>query len=308
MRLLSFLLLVTAACAPVGLVSVGAAHAQDAAARAESRTRFERGVELLGDGSFADAVRELEAARSLYPTASIHFNLGLAYRGTGRARDAIASFERFLAAMGTTGDPGRVEEVNRYLRTLRSTLARVRVQVSPANAQVSVDGEPIAVGEIALDPGAHVIEARAPGHRELRREIRLEPGSSSTEVLSLEAVAGQGTLELDVTPDHAAVRLDGAPRGTGDQRISLDPGTYGLVVSADGRELAQQFSIAAGERLGLSLTVPQGGDDLTWLWVVLGVAVAGGVAAVTTVLLYEPDVQQPIVPDLGVVMTELVGR
>ena len=80
------------------------------------------------------------------------------------------------------------------------------------------------------------------------------------------------------------------------------------MVSADGRELAQQFSIAAGERLGLSLTVPQGGDDLTWLWVVLGVAVAGGVAAVTTVLLYEPDVQQPIVPDLGVVMTELVGR
>jgi hypothetical protein len=296
---------VIAACALPHL-----AHAQAADARAESRARFERGVELIGQGAFADAVRELEAARSLYPTASIHFNLGLAYRGVGRARDAIGSFDRFLAAVGSSGDPARVEEVNRYLRTLRSTLARVRIQVSPSDARVSVDGEPVAVGtaEIALDPGAHVLEARAPGHADLRREIRLEPGSSSTELLALERVRGAATLVLDVSPEHAEVRLDGAPRGTGDQRISLDPGAYTVEARADGRDVSQQFSIAVGEQLALSLAVPGGGDDLTWLWVVLGVAVAGGAAAVATVLLYEPDVQQPLVPNLGVVMTELGAR
>lgn len=284
-------------------------QAQDAEARAQSRERFERGVALLAESSYPDAVRELEAARSLYPTASIHFNLGLAYRGIGRSRDAIASFERFLAAVGETGDPARVEEVNRYLRTLRSALARVRVQVSPPDAQVSVDGSPIAVGtsEISLDPGAHVIEASAPEHRSVRREIRLEPGSSTTEVLALEHVAGRATLALDVSPDHAAVQLDGTPRGVGDQEIELDPGAHTLAVSADGRDLSREFSIAAGQRLALSMQVPQGGDDLTWLWVVIGVVVVGGAAAVTTALLYEPDVQQPIVPNLGIVMTGLGG-
>ncbi|AKF10233.1 hypothetical protein [Sandaracinus amylolyticus] len=298
------------ACAIAVCAHVGVVHAQDADARAQSRARFERGVQLLADAAYADAVRELEAARSLYPTASIHFNLGLAYRGTGRARDAIDSFERFLAAVGSTGDPARVEEVNRYLRTLRSTLARLRIQVSPSDAQVSIDGQPAAVGaaEIALDPGRHVIVATAREHAELRREVELAPGSSTTEVLALERVSTRGTLVLDVTPEDAAVSLDGAPRGAGDQQIELDPGAYTLAVSAGGRDVTRAFSIAAGERLGLSLEVPQGGEDLTWLWVVLGVVAVGAAAGVTAAVLYEPDVQAPLMPNLGVVVTELGAR
>jgi tetratricopeptide (TPR) repeat protein len=299
----SFLVGALLAWAPAQL-----AHAQGAEARTQSRERFERGIAHLAEQSYPEAVRELEAARSLYPTASIHFNLGLAYRGIGRSRDAIASFERFLAAVGETGDPERVEEVNRYLRTLRSALARVRVRVSPADAQVSVDGTPIAVGEseIALDPGSHVLEASAPGHRAVRREIRVEPGSSTTEVLALEQTAGRAaTLALDVSPDHAAVQLDGRPRGTGDQEIELDAGAHTLAVSADGRDLSREFSIAAGQRLALTMEIPQGGDDLTWLWVVLGVVVVGGAAGVAAAVLYEPDVQAPLDGNLGVVMTTL---
>ena len=290
------------ACAPTGF-----AHAQDDAARAESRQRFERGIELLGDAAYADAVRELEAARSLYPTASIHFNLGLAYRGTGRARDAIDSFERFLAAVGDTGDPARVAEVNRYLRTLRATLARLRIRVAPPNAQVSIDGEPVAVGEteIALDPGRHVVVATAPEHAELGREMALAPGSSSTEVLALERVLSRGTLALDVSPEHASVSLDGQLRGSGDQEIELAPGAYTLAVSADGREITRDFSIDAGQRLGLSLTVPWGGEDFTWRGGLRGVGAVGAAAGGTAALLYEPDVQAPLTPNLGVVTTGL---
>lgn len=287
----------------------GVAAAQDDA-RAASRAHFERGVAHLAEQRFDDAVRELEAARSRYPTASIHFNLGLAYRGVGRARDAIASFERFLTAVGDTGDPARTEEVNRYLRSLRASLVRVRLDITPPDARVTIDGEPVPRGTttVQLDPGAHVIVATAPGHREGRREITLEPGTSELAQLALERLATTGTLVLDVDPNDAAVRIDGRPHGLGDQEIELEAGVHALLIEALGRTATRDFEIAAGQRLDLSLSIATG-DDLTWLWVVLGVvAVGGAAAAVSTYFVLNPSDQPPLQGDLGIVMTALEAR
>lgn len=302
---------------PISLVALLAALAlpsfalaQEGDRRAESRAHFEQGIAHLGEQRFGDAVRELEAARSLYPTASIHFNLGLAYRGVGRARDAISAFERFLTAVGDTGDPARVEEVNRHLRTLRASLVTVRLDITPADARVTVDGEPIPRGSttIQLDPGRHVIAASAPGHREGQRELSVEPGSSALAQLALERLANSGTLVLDVDPNDAAVRIDGRPHGIGDQEIELEAGTHALLIEALGRTATSDFEIAAGQRLDLSLAIA-GGDDLTWLWVVLGVVIAGGAAAaVTTYFVLNPTDQPPLAGDLGIVTTALVGR
>ena len=73
-------MLAPASCLVILLVA-SVAQAQPESAREASRARFERGVEHIAAGRFAEAVSELEAARSLYATASVHYNLGLAYRG-----------------------------------------------------------------------------------------------------------------------------------------------------------------------------------------------------------------------------------
>jgi tetratricopeptide (TPR) repeat protein len=288
----------------------GLALAQEADPRAQSRAHFEQGIAHLAERRFDDAVRELEAARSLYATASIHFNLGLAYRGVGRARDAISAFERFLTAVGETGDPARVEEVNRYLRTLRASLVGVRLDITPADARVTVDGEPVPRGTttIQLDPGAHVIAASAPGHRDAQREIQVEPGSSALAQLALERIVNSGTLVLDVDPNDAAIRIDGRPHGVGDQEIELEAGAHALLIEALGRTATSDFELATGQRLDLSLAIATG-DDLTWLWVVLGVVIAGGAAAaVTTYFVLNPTDQPPRAGDRGTLMTALVGR
>lgn len=279
-------------------------------ARAASRALFDEGIAHLAERRFEEAVRSFEAARSRYPTASIHFNLGLAYRGLGRARAAIDSFERFLTAVGDTGDPARVEEVNRYLRSLRASLVRVQLDITPSDARVTIDGEALPRGATAvqLDPGAHVIEASASGHREGRREIHLEPGTSALAQLALERLETAGTLVLDVDPNDSAVRIDGRPHGVGDQEIELEAGAHALLIEALGRTATRDFEIEAGQRLDLSLAIASG-DDLTWLWVVLGVVVVGGAAAaVTTYLVLNPSDQPPLQGDLGIVMTALEGR
>lgn len=292
------------------LTAPGLALAQEGDPRGQSRAHFEQGIAHLAERRFEDAVRELEAARSLYPTASIHFNLGLAYRGVGRGRDAITAFERFLTAVGETGDPARVDEVNRYLRTLRASLVTIRLDVTPADARVTVDGEPVPRGTttIQLDPGAHVVAASAPGFRDGQRELQVEPGSSALAQLALERIVNSGTLVLDVDPNDAAVRIDGRPHGLGDQEIELEAGAHALLIEALGRTAATDFEIATGQRLDLSLAIATG-DDLTWLWVVLGIVIAGGAAAaVTTYFVLNPTDQPPLAGDLGTVMTALEAR
>lgn len=290
------------------LVSAPASGLAQVDRREQARTHFQQGIAHLGERRFEEAVGELEAARSLYATASIHFNLGLAYRGVGRARDAIASFERFLTAVGDTGDPARVDEVNRYLRSLRASLVRVRLDVTPRDARITVDGEPIPRGSttVQLDPGSHVIAASAPGHQDGRREIEAAPGSSTLVQLALTRVSTTGTLVLDVDPNDAAVRVDGHPNGLGDQEIELEEGAHLLEIEALDRTASREFQITAGERLALSLSVAAGGDDLTWLWVVLGVVAAGAVAGgLTAYFVLNPSDQAPLAGDLGTVMTAL---
>lgn len=289
-------------------LSPASAFAQDDPRQA-AIAHFEQGVAHLAERRFEEAVTELEAARSLYATASIHFNLGLAYRGVRRNRDAIAAFERFLTSVGESGDPARTEEVNRYLRTLRASLVRVRLDITPETAHVTIDGDPIPRGSttVQLDPGAHVITASAPGHQEGQREIQAAPGSDTLVQLTLERVANTGTVVLDVTPDDALVLLDGRPNGVGDQEFEVEAGAHLLQIEALGQTASSQFDIAVGQRLDLALAISSG-DDLTWLWVVLGVAAVGAAAAVTTYFLLNPSDQPPLAGDLGTVMTALGGR
>ncbi|HQK20589.1 MAG TPA: tetratricopeptide repeat protein, partial [Polyangiaceae bacterium] len=61
-----------------------------------ARSHFERGVALLDDSQFAQALVELEKSRSIRETAPVLFNLGLAYRGVGRYLEALDCFRQFL--------------------------------------------------------------------------------------------------------------------------------------------------------------------------------------------------------------------
>ena len=294
----------------IGALSAPTARAQTDDARARSRAHFMAGVEHLQGDRPEEAIEELEAARSLYPTASVHFNLGLAYREVGRARDAISAFERFLAASGDDLPEARGEEVDRYLRSLRASLGVLRVQAFPEQATIFVDDEPVGRGRVRLelDPGTYQLTVRSEGHLDADREVEVAPGSDEVVRLQLEERVSAGTLALDVTPEEATVSVDGRVRGMGDLELQLSPGPHSLLLEYETARREQDFEIVAGERLSLSLSV-DASDDLTWLWVTLAlVAVAGGAAATVTYFALNPSDQPPLQGNLGVVMTSLEVR
>lgn len=277
--------------------------------RAASRAHFMAGVEHLQQGRAAEAIEDLEAARALYSTAPVHFNLGLAYREVGRFRDAISALTRFVSAAGDGISAERSAEVDRYLRSLRASLGIVRIVATPDDATIALAGEPVGRGRVRLelDPGTYPVTVTADDHIEVDREVVVAPGGDETVRVQLEPTNRAGVLDLDVTPEETTVSIDGRVRGIGDVSLELASGAHRLLLEVDDARREHDFEITAGERLALALTVDSG-DDFTWLWVTLAILVAGGAAAAVSYFVLNPSEQDPLPGNLGMVTTALGAR
>jgi hypothetical protein len=197
---------------------------------------FARGVELMQQARWQDAIRELEAAGASRATAALMFNLGLAYRAVGRDRDAVGAFTRFLALAAGAADPARRAEVEGYVRELTAALSQLRLDVAPPSASVSIDGVPATSAIVDLDPGRHRIQVTAPGFDPVTREIVAQPGARSDLTLRLTPTDVTASLHVESNVRDAIIRIDGRAAGSGvvDQR--LPPGRYAVDIRAPHRE------------------------------------------------------------------------
>src|SRR5262245_45532987 len=67
------------------------------AARAEARSRFERGLSLYRDGAYDAALAEFLRSRELFSTRAATQNAGSALKRLGRFDEALDMFDRLLA-------------------------------------------------------------------------------------------------------------------------------------------------------------------------------------------------------------------
>lgn len=154
-----------------------------AEAAAAARAAFMRGVAEAQAERFASAAAAFEQSYNLNPTTVALYNLASATSRTGRLRQAIAAYERYLREGGATLPASRVRLVEASLNHLRGELATVVLRVVPPDAAVEVDGrsERPTEGRLQLDPGAHVVTLTADGHAPFRHELTL--AASSTQVV-----------------------------------------------------------------------------------------------------------------------------
>lgn len=285
------------------VAATGLARAQAPSRSDQARQKFERGVVLLGQNKWNEAIAELEAARALYPTAPVHFNLGLAYRAIGRGKDAIASFERYRRAVGDGMEATRQAELNRYLTTLRAGLVQLQVDVTPADATVLLDKEAFRPGMIELDAGKHALEITAPGYDPQSKELELTPGSTTRVSIVLIKTQLRAQLTVATTQAIANIKIDGQSRGEGKAIVQLEAGRHTVEVTAEGFvPLTREVTLVAGAEESLSVTLKK--KRKPGPYVALGIIVAAvvGGAVAAGVILGSKD-QAPLSPQLGVVHT-----
>jgi hypothetical protein len=185
----------------------------------EPAALFEDGADLLAqartlyaEGTSAANLHQWERARLFFLSAwraqhqwQIAANLGHVELALGRHRDAAEHLTIFLRETADLAavDPRDRATLTRELSQALARVAVVTVSVDPPGAEVLVDGAPAGRAPLAdpvfVEPGRHVIEARADGRRSVVASRDLGPGG-----------AVQVTLRL--APSEGAASAPTAPR------------------------------------------------------------------------------------------------
>jgi hypothetical protein len=280
----------------------------------KAREYFKAGVSYLKDpdgARYEEAYQAFKAAYAESPSWKILGNLGIAAMKLERDKEAIDAFERYLKEGGTELDEAERAQFQRDLETLRSSVVKVTITATPANASL-VDEHLKSSGtitnryeladgkvELGLRPGRHRITARLAGYADAKWEVDLITGGTAEHAFQLQA-------ESSETPANDPKVGTGDPGvDTGPKKMERPiPGVVWVGVAATGVLLAGAAVtgiIASGKRSDYDDkndgSDPAGAEDLRndgkqlnlITDVLLGGAVVAG--AVTAVLFFNrPEV------------------
>jgi hypothetical protein len=209
--------------AVVALLSVSLWSAAARAAEGDeeaARVLFAEGRKLAGAGDYAAACEKFEASYRLDPGIGTNFNLADCEEHLGRTASAWRRFLAVAAATKAAGQLDREHVARTRALALEARLSSMVVEVPapPPHVVVRRDGvelPPSLWGVIVpLDPGEHLLEASAPGHRPWSAKVAvstsLDPVSVAVPALEpLPAVPGiveAPTRAVDVPAAETAGR------------------------------------------------------------------------------------------------------
>lgn len=244
-------LVVAATWSAPALAQPSAAVAAPPAVSAADRyaRHMDNGVRLYRSGDHVAALAEFEAAYAAKPGPSPLINQALCHRDRFRYPLAIAALERALAAHGPSMAAGERAVVEESLRELRGLLAHVRVEIDPADAVVSVDGEDLPPGGaralIPLGPGPHRIAARANGR--VPQEERIDVASGEERALRFSLPFATGTVRVTAAAPTTPIEIDGEVVARGDWSGPLRAGRHEVRLVGEGTALS--IDVAPGEAL-----------------------------------------------------------
>jgi serine/threonine-protein kinase len=278
-----------------GLLAGPPVLADSAADKAAADALFDQGKQLMAAGKYAEACPKLEESQRLDPALGTQLNLADCYEHAGKSASAFGLFNAVARASEKRGDKDRAAEAGRRAGLLAPTLQKLAIVVPPATRipglEVRKDGELVGDGSwgsaLPTDPGAHTIEASAPGHKAWSTVVRVDTigSSASVEIPALDVLA---------TPTGEA-----PPSFWGTQRIvGVSVGAVGLVglavATGLGVDAIQKNNASKAQCLpnnpslcfpagtDLRLSAGRAADASTALFVVGGAAVAAGLTVFFT--------------------------
>jgi hypothetical protein len=225
------------------------AHAQDMTA-AGAQLLDAEGTALLNERQLAAACPKLEQSFRLKPGTGVLLRLALCQELSGKLASALASYLQAAERGQAAGNRQVVQLAQTRAATLQPRLSHLTVDLDPGASdipelQLSCDGARLELTTLGaglpLDPGAHVIQAVAPGRKRFEKSIVVsdEPRRYSITVTLPEE-------QPEVEPEAAT----GLPREAASTQRSAWSTQRSLALVAGGVGIA---GVTAGTFLGLSV-------------------------------------------------------
>src|SRR5215472_4011124 len=204
-------LLLTALAVSLALAAPKAAAQGSPADKTAADDLFREGRSLMKAGKAAEACGKFAESDRLDPQLGTHLNLAVCHETVGKTASAWIEFGEVLDRAQPSGQDAAF--ARKHKNDLENKLSRLRLRIATASAGMTLKVDGHEVGQAAwsqplpLDPGAHTLEATAPGKKPWSQQVDIAAGPSTQElaVPALEdAAQGSPAAATSVGPSSSA--------------------------------------------------------------------------------------------------------
>jgi hypothetical protein len=246
---------------------------------------------------YAEAVSLYDAAWALSPDPAYQFNIAMLC--LNRLDDPEGAWEHALLLQESArGESDRVDAedlLGKAAAALGRTRGRATFEVSPAEAQVTVDGKAATSRSPRaawLPAGSHAVQVTAPGFRSQEARLDVEAGGQVTLSVRLEPEGGTLRVLADVAGARVTIDDQAPVDAPAERRVA--PGAHSVRVEAAGRiPWRQQVVVTASKSSVLQAVLAPVPAAKPWRrtagWVSVGTAGASLAAGLATWFLGRRD-------------------
>lgn len=229
---------------PAARAQQGAAPAASAADRETARALMDAGEDRMEAKDYAAALKAYEGADAIMHLPMTGVAVVEAQAALGllvEARDKAIAVKLLPVRPGENAAFSRAREKAAALAdslAARIPSIKITVEGGPAEVDVLVDGVVLpraaATAPRSVNPGKHIVAAKAPGHDEVRAEVSVAEGTTLPITLTLKPSARAPAGGIKGAPAPAGPRVDApAERGTSPLVfVSFGVGAAGIIVGS----------------------------------------------------------------------------
>lgn len=280
------------------------AGAQSATDSATAESLFNEALALLANKKAAEACPKLEASQKLDPGIGTLLYLADCYQQMGRTASAWGTF-REAAYLAKSAKDDREDVAVENARNLEPRLSYLTVRVTPppgVTLEVKRDGQVMQDAlwntAIPVDPGAHTVEANAPGKKPWSTTVNVGEGPRQENV-AVPALEDAPVAVVAAAPVPMSAPSPEPPHTANTQKtvgwVLLGAGSAGLITGGVLALLARSDNTDAKAECRpdlIRLCNPKGVElgnsahtKATWAGISAGVGIAALGAGVTVLLL-----------------------
>lgn len=270
---------------------------------------YESGRLLYGDGDFSGALVKFSQAYEHSKDPRLLWNMAACEKNLRHYASVLTLITKYKAEGGALLTPVDVQDANALIDVIRPFVAPISVTAQPEGATVFLDGEAVGTlpmqAPIMADIGKHELKVEKQGYTPHVQTLDIKGGGEISVSVVLEEIRHVGVLAIFAGAKDE-IFVDGEKVATGEFTGELPSGAHRIEVRGAGMlPYDSEVLIQDGQRSSVRVKldpVPkddQGGIPV-WVWVVGGVAVAGGatvgVLAATGSFTSTPEPIQGTVP------------
>jgi PEGA domain-containing protein len=245
-----------------------------------AKEAYEAATVLVNNKDCAHAIAKYRQAYDLSKDPRLLFDIALCHRDLRAYAQMQGLLQRYKEEAAAEMSAEQRADVEAALKATHDLVGTVDVTVSEADADVTVDAEPVGrtplAAPIVVDLGKHTVAVNKEGFEPASQTIEIPGGNETSLSFTLVRQAHLAALRIATDPE-ATVVIDKRELGRGGFDGALPPGAHEVQVTAPGKkDYEARIVLGDGEARTFHVTLEGERHTALWPWIAGGAAVLAG--------------------------------